>query len=107
MTDRVMALIDLAADSRAPSERLLERMEDTLSEGYGLALAGDAESMRAEEHLHEIINDMSSPARGATVRAIATEHALLEHDIIELRRRLAELRRQRDRLHAASHAASA
>ena len=90
-----------------PPKALLERIEDALSEGYGLALEGDAWSMRSEERLHEIISDTTTPVRGRALRTIATEHARFERDLIALRRELAELRRQRDRLYARSHASSA
>lgn len=86
---------------------LLERIEDALSEGYGVALEGDAWSLHSAERLHEIISDTRTPVRGRAVRTIATEHARFKRDLIALRCELAQLRRQRDRLYARSHAYSA
>lgn len=106
MTRRAAGLRDEVARGTR-SEALLARIEDALSEGYSVALAGDARSMRAEERLHAIVSDPSVPVRGATLRTIAREHATLEAEIVALRRALAELRRERDRLLAASPAPSA
>jgi len=89
------------------SPELLARIEDALSEGYGRALTGDAWSMRTEARLQEIISDTSTPVRGRALRTIATEHAQFERDLIGLRRELAELRRDRDRLCTGSHLRSA
>jgi hypothetical protein len=106
MTERVARLRDDAVIGDA-CPQLLARIEDALSEGYGLALTGDAWSIRNEERLHEIISDTNTPVRGRALRTIATEHARFERDLIGLRRALAELRRDRDRLCARSHSAPA
>lgn len=106
MSERVVKL-RLEAAGIVQSEALLAQMEDALSEGYGLALAGDAWLMRFEERLHEIIDDASSPVRGGALRTVASEHARFERDLIGLRRELARLRGERDRVHARTFARSA
>jgi hypothetical protein len=94
------------AHAGAPDVRLLAEIEDTLTEGYAHALAGDAWSMRSEQRLHELISDADSPVRGRELRSLAGEHARFQNDVMSLRRELAALRHDRDRL-AATHAASA
>lgn len=104
--DRVAALRE-RAHMDAPDGRLLAEIEDTLTEGYAHALAGDAWSMRSEQRLHELISDAAdAPVRGRELRSLAGEHARFQNDVMALRRELAELRHERDRL-AATHAASA
>lgn len=103
--DRVVALRERTQD-RAPTDRLIAEIEDVLTEGYAHALAGDAWSMQSEQRLHELISDVESPARGRELRALAGEHARFQNDVMSLRRELAELRLDRDRL-AGSRAAPA
>lgn len=106
MIERVAAL---RAQVRARSGgALLAEIEDTLTEGYAHALSGDAWSMRSEQRLHDLIHS-ESPVRGRELRALAYEHARFQGDVIALRRELAELRHDRDRLQAGTrkHATSA
>jgi len=103
--ERVAALRQRAR-GHAPSERLMAEIEDTLTEGCAHALAGDAWSMRSEQRLHELISDAGSPVRGRELRSLAGEHARFQNDVMALRRELADLRNDRDRL-AGLHAASA
>ena len=99
MIERVAALrVDLRG--RTPGEALLAQIEDTLTEGYAHALTGDAWSMRSEQRLHDLISNSESPVRGRELRALAYEHARFQGDVIALRRELAELRHDRDRLRA-------
>ena len=65
----------------------IQEIEDALCEGYAEALAGDAWLTDNERRLHELIDDASLAARGR-----------------ELRRELAELRRQHDRVRSGSRA---
>ena len=105
MTERVMRLReDLARRPR--SRALLEEIEDVLTEGYARALTGDAWSTRTEQRLHELINDVDAPLHGRDLRAIATDHAGFQRDLIELRRELTELWHARDRLRAGSRSLS-
>jgi len=107
MIERVIALRAQAHErARSADEFLLDEIEDVLTEGYAYALAGDAWSMRSEQRLHELINDAQSPVRGRDVRSLAAEHGRLQREVVALRRELAELRHERDRLRAGSHARS-
>ena len=107
MIDRVIALRAQARERPlADDEVLLEEIEDTLTEGYAHALAGDAWSTRSEQRLHELINDSESPVRGRELRSLAAEHGRFQREVVALRRELAELRHDRDRLRAGSHARS-
>jgi hypothetical protein len=103
--ERVAALHE-RANGGVPDRRLLAEIEDTLTEGYAHALAGDAWSMHSEQRLHELISDIEAPVRGRQLRTLAGEHARFQQDVMALRRALADLRHDRDRL-AATHATSA
>ena len=106
MTERVMLLREQCLRS-APPETLLEQIEDVLSEGYGQALAGDAWSISREERLQQLISDVDEPFRARRLRLLAAEHAEFQRDLIALRRELAELRRDRERLCVAPRLRSA
>ena len=97
MIERVRLLRDAVA-GRTASVALLAEIDEVLTEGYARALNGDAWSTRTEERLHELINDPSEPVRARELRAVATDHAGFQRDLIELRERLAELWSERDRL---------
>jgi len=97
MIERVTGLREQLA-FRAPSQAVLDEIEDVLTEGYARALTGDAWSMRTEQRLHELISDASTPVRGGDLRAIAADHASFQRDLIDLRRELTELWHARDRL---------
>ena len=87
-------------------QALLPEIEDALAEGYAQALAGDAWSMRVEQRLQELLTNADVPVRGRELRVLATDHDRFQRDLIELRRELAALRQDRDRLGAGSRAAS-
>ena len=106
MIERVAGLCDALA-GREPSAALLAEVDDVLTEGYARALNGDAWSTRTEERLHELINDESVPIRGRELRAVATDHAGFQRDLIELRRKLGELWNARDGLRSKMTAPSA
>lgn len=96
-----VALLHAHACRPAPDETLLTQIEDMLSEGYAQALTADAWSIRTEQRLHELLNNPK--VRGRELRSLTKEHASVQRDVVVLRRALAELRHDRDRLHAASH----
>jgi hypothetical protein len=76
--------------------------DDALSEGYARALAGDAWLARAEQRLHELIDDTTLPVRGRDLRTLVRDHAELQRDVIALRHELEGLRRDRERAHERS-----
>ncbi len=102
-TQRVIAararLVDLPPDGVRRQD-----VEDELCEGYAHALAGDAWLADSERRLHELIDDTALPVRGRELRALAAEHAEVQRSVISLRRELAALRREHDRLRASLHA---
>jgi len=99
MIVRAAGLREVSA-SRTPTEALLARIEDALTEGYAWALTGDAWSMRAEQRLHELVSDGVVPVDERDLRALTRGHARLRQDLITLRHELAQLRRECDRLRA-------
>lgn len=99
MIERVARLRD-ELQTRRPSAALLAEIDDVLTAGYARALNGDAWSTRTEERLHELIYDSTAPLRARELRAIATDHAGFQRDLVELRSRLTELWNERSRLQA-------
>lgn len=106
MIERVTRLREQCADG-ASQEALLEQIEYVLSEGYAQALAGDAWSISTEERLQQLIEGPGEPFRARRLRALAYEHGQFQRELVALRRELAELRRDRDRLGARSGGSSA
>ncbi len=53
------------------------------------------------------MTDADVPARGTRLRALGSEHARFQATVIRLRRDLAALRRDRDRLYAGATSRSA
>ncbi|MBW3608896.1 MAG: hypothetical protein KY463_11160 [Actinobacteria bacterium] len=108
MIERVTLLRERCARG-ARDEGLLEQIEDVLSEGYAQALAGDAWSNSTEERLQQRISGEGEPfrARRLRLRLLATEHAQFQRELVALRRGLAELRHDRDRLCVGSDRRSA
>lgn len=106
MTARVAALRE-QWPAPAEIEAVLVEIEDALAEGYAQALAGDAWSLRSEQRLQDLISDVDAPVRGRELRTLARDHASFQLDLVDLRRELAALRRDRDRLRAATQATSA
>ncbi len=102
-TQRVIATRARVVGLRADGV-LRQEVEDELCAGYAHALAGDAWLADSERRLHELIDDVSLPVRGRELRALAAEHAKFQRSVIELRRELAALRREYDRLRAGAGA---
>ncbi len=106
MIDRT-ARLRAASAGAGSSEALLEEIEDALCAGYAEALTGDAWSMRTEQRLRELVDDVLTATGGRELRAVAKEHARFQGELVALRRHLAELRHNRDRLRAALPVSSA
>ncbi len=77
---RIQALVDGQADD--PPDRLLERVEHTLTDGYAQALALEGERLRLRRTLDE----------GAPREDVRRRLATNEHDLRLLRTQLAGLR---------------
>lgn len=105
-TERIIAARLRLAAVPARAVRLQE-VEDVLCEGYAQALAADAWLMKTEGRLHELIDDASLAARGRDIRSLSGEHGRVQRSVMELRRELAALRAEHDRLRTRSHASSA
>jgi hypothetical protein len=95
LLNRIQALVD-GRDDGAP-ERLLERMEHTLTDGYARALALEGEHLR-------IVREIGTAAAGARrsgserLAALAEKLATTEGDLQRLRARLTPLRLQTEAL---------
>lgn len=101
-----MSLRERATGAGDPRALLIE-IDDALPDGYVQALAGDAWSRRSEQRLQELITHPDLPVRGPELRRLVAEHDRFGRELIALRRQLAGLRQDRDRLAAALRSASA
>lgn len=106
MMERVTLLREQCV-SGPREEGLLEQIEYALSKGYAEALAGDAWSTAAEKRLQQLISGAGEPFRARRLRLLASEHAKFQRELVGLRRVLAELRHERDRLCAGAGSRSA
>jgi predicted nucleic acid-binding Zn-ribbon protein len=76
----------------------LDEIEDALSEGYAQALACDAWLIRADQRVRELIDDTSRTVSGRELRALTGEHGDVQRELVALRRELAALRDEHERL---------
>ena len=97
VTERVARVRGESAN-RQPTDVLLARIDDVLTEGYAWALGGDSWILRAEQDFHELMSNPNLPIRARTLRTLAREHALFQRELIALRRELAALSDDRHRL---------
>ncbi|MBA3747696.1 MAG: hypothetical protein H0W96_09435 [Solirubrobacterales bacterium] len=104
-TERIVAM--RARVASLPDDGVpVQEIEDVLCEGYAHALAGDAWLTRAEQRLHDLIDDTSLPIRGRDLRVLASEHGNFQRSVIALRLELERLRREHERAQAGSRARS-
>jgi AcrR family transcriptional regulator len=89
LLEQIEALIARAARSRGDDE-LLEEIEDVLSDGYTVALSGEARMVRLEEELDSLLNS-GDRRRARELRMLLTEHRAAERSVATLRSMLARL----------------
>jgi hypothetical protein len=105
MTDRLAGLREQVAHPGA-GPALLAQVEDALTEGYACALSADDWTARAERRLHDLLTDTDVPVRARDLRELTTQHTRLQRELVALRRELAALWHDRDRLRTGARAAS-
>jgi chromosome segregation ATPase len=99
----ITELIDRIAALIAGSERDLDSIERTLTDGYAHALSLEAERQRLERRLAEVAQDVHTGGAAAT-RELSQLAVRLDGNAGELERlrgRLSELRRHADEIRAA------
>lgn len=89
LLEQIDALVARAARSRGDGELLVE-IEDVLSEGYSVALSGEARMVRLEEELDSLLNS-GEKRRARELRTLLTEHRATERSVATLRSMLARL----------------
>ena len=102
ITGRVAGLHAASVDDSS-AEGLLAEINDALTEGYAWALHGDAWSIATEERLYDL---MTEPGSSGELGSLAADHAVFQRQLMELRRSLSELWRDRDRLRGNPRAAA-
>ena len=92
LLDRIQVLVD-GRDPGAP-ERLLERMEHTLTDGYARALALEVEHLRIVREIGALAGAVASACALDRLGALAERLAATEGELERLRARLVPLREQ-------------
>jgi hypothetical protein len=96
--DRIRSLLDgRAAD---PGGTLTD-VEDTLTDGYAVALELEAERLRIERRMSELALTVERPEQADELRGLAVRLIETEASLAEIRAVLAELRRVADSRSAA------
>jgi len=86
---RIDALVARSARSRGDEELLVE-IEHVLSDGYTVALSGEARMIRLEEELDSLLSS-GDRSRARDLRMLLTEHRSTERSVATLRSMLARL----------------
>jgi hypothetical protein len=91
LIDRIRSLLD---DRAADPGGVLTDVEDTLTDGYALALGLEGERLRIERRMADLARDVEGPEEVGELRRLAVELIGTEAELAEIRTLLAELRRQ-------------
>ena len=89
-------ITDLVERSDGKSERLLETMEHTLTEGYAHALALEGETIRIEREIGELVGRLEQGGQTSRLSALAERLTRTQSDLTRLRSVLALLRQRAD-----------
>jgi len=88
--------ITMLADERATEtpERLLERIEHTLTDGYAHALTLEAEAMRMEREIEQALSELDAEGAPAGLGALNRRLVSARGEVRLLREQLATLKRR-------------
>jgi hypothetical protein len=91
LIDRIRALLDgrSADPGGVPTE-----VENTLTDGYALALALEGECLRIGRRMAELTRTVDRPEEAEELRSLAGKLIATEEELSKLRTLLAELRRR-------------
>ena len=91
---QISALLEAAADERGPS---VERLEDTLTAGYAVALTLEAERLRIERRIAEVaakLGDEESGLRTKELTGLSERLSKADNELVRLRNALVTLKNQ-------------
>jgi predicted nucleic acid-binding Zn-ribbon protein len=91
---QITALLEAATDERGPSA---ERIEDTLTAGYAVALTLEAERLRIERRIAEVaakLGDEESALRTKELTVLSERLAKADKELVHLRTALVTLKNQ-------------
>jgi hypothetical protein len=91
LIDRIRSLLDGRA---ADPGGVLTDVEDTLTDGYALALGLEGERLRIERRMADLARAIEGPEEVDELRRLAVKLIGTEAELAEIRTLLAELRRQ-------------
>ncbi len=96
LLDRIAALVDEQTDG--PPERLLGRIEHTLTDGYAQALALEGEALRVGNEIRLAVALIERADDVAPLALLRDRLATIEGDLERLRARLRTLSRRAERV---------
>ena len=91
---QITAALEAAAAERGPS---VERLEDTLTAGYAVALTLEAERLRIERRMAEVaaqLGDEESPLRTKELTGLSERLSKADNELVRLRTALVALKAQ-------------
>ena len=91
---QITALLEAADYERGPS---VERLEDTLTAGYAVALTLEAERLRIERRMAEVaaqLGDKESPLRAKELTGLSERLSKADNELVRLRTALVTLKNQ-------------
>jgi hypothetical protein len=91
--DRIRSLLDGRA---ADPGGTLTGVENTLTDGYAVALELEADRLRIERRMSELALTVERPEQADELRGLAVRLIETEAHLVEIRAMLAELRREAD-----------
>ena len=98
LIDRIRTLLN---DRAADPGGVVTDVENTLTDGYALALELEGERLRIERRMTELARRVDRPEEAGELRGLAARLIASEAELAEVRTLLAELRRLADSRDAA------
>jgi hypothetical protein len=92
LLDRIRLLLE--QDSADPSVLILTELENTLTDGYAVALELEGERLRLERRIGELAHTVDGPRQADELKDLAQRLQATDEDLARLRELLPELQRR-------------
>jgi hypothetical protein len=92
LLDRIRLLLE--QDSAGPSVPILTELEDTLTDGYAVALELEGDRLRLERRIGELAHRVDGPQQADELKDLAQRLQATDEELASLRELLPELQRR-------------